>query len=135
MHLKYPGKRVLGIKAVFLPSFLPSSSLATQPDPIIRSPHRSERASCSSYLVELSLPGVVLLRRLLLLLHAMVPPDGHRRCSGLVLLLLVVVMVVSLLLLGLHLVGMELLMLVKWLLLLLLRLLMHLHLLGMRVGL
>ena len=121
-----------------------SSSLATQPDPIIRTAVSASLTPLlsfhSSYLVELSLPGVVLLRRLLL--HAMVPPaaatDGHRCRSGMVLrrrlrlLVVVVSRVVRLVLLDL--VGMELLMLVKWLLLwLLLWLLMHLHLLEMRV--
>ena len=82
--------------------------------------------------MELSLPGVILLRRLLL--HAMVPADGDR-CSGLVLRLRLLVVVVSLVvLLVLHLVRRELLLLVKWLLLLLYRRLMHLYLLVMRVG-
>ena len=126
-----PGKPVGGIEAFFYPSFF--VPLATQPDPIIRTAVSERPPSLhSSYLVELSLPGVILLRRLLL--HAMVPADGDR-CSGLVLRLRLLVVVVSLVvLLVLHLVRRELLLLVKWLLLLLYRRLMHLYLLVMRVG-
>ena len=116
-------------------SILPSSFLL-QRNPIPSSALQSVSALPpslhSSYLVELSLPGVILLRRLLL--HAMVPADGDR-CSGLVLRLRLLVVVVSLVvLLVLHLVRRELLLLVKWLLLLLYRRLMHLYLLVMRVG-
>ena len=117
-------------------SILPSSFLLQRnpiPSSALQSVSERPPSLHSSYLVELSLPGVILLRRLLL--HAMVPADGDR-CSGLVLRLRLLVVVVSLLvrLMMLDLVRMELLMMVErlLLLLLLLRLLMHLHLLVMR---
>ena len=116
-------------------SILPSSFLLQRnpiPSSALQSVSERPPSLHSSYLVELSLPGVILLRRLLL--HAMVPADGDR-CSGLVLRLRLLVVVVSLVvLLVLHLVRRELLLLVKWLLLLLYRRLMHLYLLVMRVG-
>ena len=91
---------------------------------------RSYHPHCSSYLVELSLPGVVGLRRLLL--HAVVTRGDCGRRGLVVRLLLMVVLSLMLLLVVVHLLRMQLLVLVKWLLMLLhLLLLMQLHLLMM----